>query len=289
MRLPSSDRGALPLIAILITAFIATAVGTTVYVVKTNHGDNPGGFTLAVTHSTAGRTSGGAPTVAIGYEVDFQNDAAPQALQSVLQVRCTLIQVQLTHDRTFTGQSDVVAGARLSPGTVPIRFGDDDRGAAGAFTVSCNLLRDGAVLAVATGDKVTIPPPTGATPTPTPSDSGSASGAGDVDASDLGGEYRTRFERTSGRTPDCTAPDEHVFTVTPTGGPAVKVELDQVVVYEGAIAADLTFTTNAALYPGHADYYGPLVTQFVRDSAITMAGTLTTTDPACEFKFTATR
>jgi hypothetical protein len=275
----SSDRGAVPILAILIGLFVAAATITTVVAVKANQGNNPGGFTLAVTGSAGSRDSNDLPIATVMYEVDYQNNVAPQALSTPLLVRCTITQVQLTQNRVFQGEGEVIGTTRVVSGAVVVAPGPDNKAVQGAYNVSCQLLRDGAVLQTVKGDDVVIPQP-GSSPAPT------ASGS----IADVVGTYQTPFSYQTGDATNCISTDPRMFVVTATGDTTIKVELDSITIYTGPLDSNLGFTAaNFGLYPGHADYGGTLKAQFSADATEHLAGTFTTTQPPCTFTISADR
>jgi hypothetical protein len=270
------ERGEISLIAVgLILAAVAAATAVTVVVVKQNQGSNPGGFSLSVLESSATRDTSDLPVIAIRYQVDFQNDAAPQALQSLLSVHCTIKQTQLTRNRVFTGQGDVLASERLSKGDVVIKPGEDDKAIHGAFKVSCELFRDKDSLASAKGDDVNVPAP---------------SGNQLVDITDLQGTYRVSFARVSGDATNCTVDGTRSVVATAVTGTTIKIELEKLAVYEGPLPESLEFKGNASINPGFTDYYGAFEAHFDRAAAPTrLSGQIITTDPSCTLSFGASR
>jgi len=281
------DRGAIPLIGlVLVGIFVAAATVTTVVVVRQNQGDNPGGFTLAVTSAAATRDDAGNPIVSIGYTVDFQSDAAAAALVTPVSVRCTMSQGQLTRTRSFSGEAQVVGTTRNATGGLAITPGEGNRNIGGDFKIVCELVRDGRVLDTASGPGVSLAPasssPEGSTPPTEPPTSTSSELPNVIPFT---GRYVAPLTRTAGDPTNCDLPDNRTVAVTATSRTTLTVELDGVQTTAGPLTPDLKFSTSVALYPGHPEYYGPLVGQFTHAVPAQLQMTITTSDPPCTLAF----
>jgi len=273
---PNGDRGALPIaLLVAIGIFVAGATAAGVIIVRENHGDNPGGFSLSVVETSASRDAFDLPIATIRYRVDLQSDAAGAALQSALVVHCTIKQSQFTRDRTFSGEAEAFQSTRFIEGALVIKPGEDNKSIQGAYKVNCELRRDGRLLDSAAGDTVTIPPP---------------SGRQTVDITDLAGVYQVTLARTSGSTTDCVVDGTRRVNVLATTSTSLKVSWDILVVYDGPLDETLTFKGDVAITPGFTDYFGPLQAHFDRTSSPTsLIGEIQTSEPACTFAFNGFR
>lgn len=281
------DRGAIPLIGLVLAGiFIGAATVTTIVVVRQNQGDNPSGFTLEVNGATASRDAGGNPIVTVAYTVDFQSDGAAAAMVTPASVHCTMSQKQLTRSRTFSAEAQVVGTTRISSGGLAIVPGEANRSIGGDFDIVCQLLRDGAVLDTASGPGVTFAPASdqpaeSLTPTEPPSTASTEL----PDVIPFTGRYVAPFSLGSGDAINCSLTDNFTVAVTATSRTTLTIELDGASIYSGPLTQDLKFTANVSLFPGHPDYAGPLTGQFTNVAPARLQMTIVTSSPPCTLNF----
>jgi hypothetical protein len=282
-----NERGAIPLIGLILAGiFIAGATVTTIVVVRQNQGDNPGGFTLSVDGASAARNDQGNPIVTVAYTVNFKSDAAAAALITPVSVRCTITQKQLTRSRAFTGEGQVVGTTRIATGSVVIAPGEESRSIGGDYGVVCELTRDGAVLDTANGPGVSIAaastPPESSTP---PSEPPTSTSTELPNVTPYTGRYVAPLVRTAGDETNCTLEGNRVVTAEALTTTTLKIQMDGVDIYSGPLTPDLKFSANVALFPGHAEYYGPLTGQFTHAAPAQLQMAVVTTDPPCSYSF----
>jgi hypothetical protein len=274
-----SDRGVLTIMGILIGALVTMATVAAVAAAVVLHqrsAENPGGFAVMVTKSTAVRDAHDLPVVVISYRVNFKTAAAAKAQIWPVHVQCRMDELA-AGARGFQHDEGVMSSEVFYFGEAVIAPGERDKDIEGPFKIQCWLRYHGATLDYSKGADVDVPKPSAA-----------QGGAGDI--SDVKGVYPLTLVRQSGSESDCVLDGERSFTVTPLNDATIRVELSEQDSFEAKLGADLRFSGSIALNPGFRDYFGVMDGQFVPGTGPTrLTGTVTTQTPACTFSYDGVR
>ncbi|SEF04103.1 hypothetical protein SAMN05444161_9023 [Rhizobiales bacterium GAS191] len=115
---------------------------------------------VTIENAKASRDSAGLPVITLNYTVKYPSDLYAQTLSGVPTLTCSLVQKQLTQDRTLPGAPINITGTSAAPqkGQLIIKVSDSDKSIGGEFSVTCTLASD-RVLGTSNTVSVDVPKP----------------------------------------------------------------------------------------------------------------------------------
>jgi hypothetical protein len=269
-----SDAGVTVLGVIFGALFTMTAIAVagTAIVLSKRHDENPHGFTLSITKSTAVRDTSDLPVIQVSYRINFKDVFAVKAQETPVHVRC--FGQGGSSGGTFTGENDSVRPQHVYYfGENVIAPGETYRDLEGALQIRCFLSLSGATLSHA-DDTVNVPKQT------------ATDGTSGATSAGVTGIYNLVFTRSSGSETDCVIDGEREITVTALTASTIRVSINETDAFDSDLSPDLRYTGSLALNPGFTDYYGRMDGQFASTAnGIQVAGTMKTGTPDCTFGF----